>query len=192
MGDLPSGSVTFMFSDIVDSTRLVKAARDLYPRLLAEHQLMIRAAIASHSGFELDTQGDAFLVAFASAKQATMCALDIQRAFVAHDWPRGLPVAVRIGIHTGQAAPADGRYTGPAVHRAARVCAAADGGQVLLAQATPTILEDEEEGQGFRLLDTGQHRLKGFDRPALPIGEARPRFQLRNTESKHVFQGFAS
>jgi len=166
MSGLPAGAVTFVFSDIEGSTRLVKALRERYPRVLAEHRRLVRAAIAAHGGHEVDIQGDAFFAVFAGAKQAVLCALEIQRALAAHQWPGGAQVRVRIGIHTGQAVPAGGAYTGLAVHRAARICAAASGGQVLMSQATQTLIEDEEEGEpGFMLEDVGEHQLKDLDRP---------------------------
>jgi class 3 adenylate cyclase len=165
MSGLPGGAVTFLFTDIEGSTRLVKALRERYPQALAEHRRLVRAAIAAHGGHEVDTQGDAFFVAFAGAKQAVLCALEIQRALAGHDWPAGAPVRVRIGIHTGHAVPAESVYTGLAVHRAARICAAAAGGQVLVSQATQTIIEDEEEDPGFTLSDLGEHTLKDLDRP---------------------------
>jgi class 3 adenylate cyclase len=121
---LPSGSVTFVFTDIEGSTRLVKALRERYALVLAEHRRVVRAAIAAHEGHEVDIQGDAFFAAFGGARQAVLCALEVQRALAAHDWPDGGQVRVRIGVHTGQAVPAEGRYTGLAVHRAARICAA--------------------------------------------------------------------
>jgi predicted ATPase/class 3 adenylate cyclase/DNA-binding CsgD family transcriptional regulator len=166
MSALPAGAVTFLFSDIEGSTRLVKALRERYAEVLAGHRRLVRAAIAAYAGHEVDTQGDAFFAAFGSAKQAALCALDIQRALAAHPWPGGAQVRVRIGIHTGQAVPAEGGYTGLAVHRAARICAAAGGGQVLISQATRTLIEDEEEtGLGFTLVDAGERRLKDLDRP---------------------------
>jgi len=166
MTDLPSGAVTFLFSDIEGSTRLVKALRERYAQVLADHRRLVRAAIASHAGHEVDTQGDAFFVAFASAKQAVLCALAVQRALVGHQWPSGVSVRVRVGIHTGQATPVEGAYTGLAVHRAARICAAARGGQVLISQATQTLIEDEEEEEvGFALAELGERRLKDLDRP---------------------------
>ncbi|HLK78378.1 MAG TPA: adenylate/guanylate cyclase domain-containing protein, partial [Streptosporangiaceae bacterium] len=167
MSELPSGAVTFLFSDIEGSTRLVKALRDRYAQVLAEHRRLVRAAIAGHRGHEVDTQGDAFFAAFGEARQAVLCALEIQQSLGAHDWPEGTRVRLRMGLHTGQAVPADGAYTGLAVHRAARICAAARGGQVLISQATQTIVEDEEAGeeQGFTLADVGEYRLKDLDRP---------------------------
>ena len=165
--EFPSGAVTFLFSDIEGSTRLVKALRERYARVLAEHRQLVRAAIAGHGGHEVDTQGDAFFAVFGEAKQAVLCALEVQRSLAAHDWPAGTRVRVRMGIHTGHCVPAEGMYTGLAVHRAARICAAARGGQVLISQATQTLVEDEEEGEerGFTLADLGEHHLKDLDRP---------------------------
>ena len=162
---LPSGAVTFLFTDIEGSTRLVKALREGYAPVLGEHRRLVRAAIARQAGHEVGTQGDAFFVAFAGAKQAVLCALEIQRALAGHPWPAGAPVRVRIGIHTGQAVPDGGEYTGLAVHRAARICAAARGGQVLVSAATQTIIEDEEDDPGFTLVDLGERTLKDLDRP---------------------------
>ena len=165
MTALPGGPVTFLFTDVEGSTRLVKALREGYADVLAEHRGLIRAAVAAHGGHEVDTQGDAFFVAFAGAKQAVLCAVQIQRALAGHGWPGGAPVRVRIGIHTGSAVLAGGGYTGLAVHRAARICAAARGGQVLISQATQALVEDEEEELGFTLIDAGEYRLKDLDRP---------------------------
>ena len=165
MTELPSGAVTFLFSDIEGSTRLVKALRERYVQVLAEHRRLVRAAIVGQAGHEIDTQGDAFFVAFASAKQAVLCALEVQRALAGHEWPASASVRVRMGIHTGHATPVEGAYTGLAVHRAARICAAARGGQVLLSQATQTLIEDDEEELGFALTELGERRLKDLDRP---------------------------
>ena len=163
--ELPAGTITMLFSDIEGSTRLVKAPRERYAQVLAEHGRLVRSAIAAHGGHEVDTQGDAFFAVFGRAKQAVLCALDVQRALAAHRWPGDASVRVRIGIHTGQAVPAGAAYTGLAVHRAARICAAAQGGQVLISQATQTLIEDEEEELGFVLADVGERRLKDLDRP---------------------------
>ncbi len=179
MSGLPGGAVTFLFTDIEGSTRLVKALRERYPQVLAEHRRLIRAAVAAHDGREVDTQGDAFFVAFAGAKQAVLCALAVQRALAAHGWPAAGRVRVRIGIHTGHAVPAGGAYTGLAVHRAARICAAARGGQVLVSQATQSIIEDEEEADpGFTLMDLGEQKLKDLDRPVRLFQLAAPGLEV--------------
>jgi class 3 adenylate cyclase/tetratricopeptide (TPR) repeat protein len=178
---LPSGAVTFLFTDIEGSTRLVKALRERYAQVLAEHRRLVRAAIAGQAGYEVDTQGDAFFAVFASAKQAVLCALEIQGALAAHQWPAGAPVRVRIGIHTGHAVPARGAYTGLAVHRAARICAVARGGQVLVSQATQTIIEDEEEEPGFALVDLGERTLKDLDRPVRLFELTAPGLEARGS-----------
>jgi predicted ATPase/class 3 adenylate cyclase/DNA-binding CsgD family transcriptional regulator len=166
MSGFPGGAVTFLFSDIEGSTRLVKALRDGYAGVLEEHRRLVRAVVAAHGGHVVDMQGDAFFVAFGAAKQAVLCALGVQRALAAHRWPAGAAVRVRIGVHTGPAVPdAGGGYTGLAVHRAARICAAAAGGQVLISQATRALVEDEEEELGFTLVDVGERALKDLDRP---------------------------
>jgi YVTN family beta-propeller protein len=163
--ELPSGAVTFLFTDVEGSTRLVKALRERYHAVLAEHQDLLRGAWKAHRGYEVDTQGDSFFVAFFSAREAVLAAVQGQAALLSHRWPGGVEVKVRMGIHTGQAVIADGRYTGLAVHRAARICAAGHGGQVLVSQATQTLLDDEEEQLGVHLRDLGEFRLKDLDRP---------------------------
>ena len=165
MPDLPRGAVTFLFTDIEGSTRLVKQLRDRYHEVLGAHQRLLREAFARYEGHEIDTQGDSFFVVFANARDAVLAAVEGQRSLAAHSWPEGAAVKVRMGVHTGQASPADGRYIGVAVHRAARIGAAAHGGQVLVSQATQTLLEDEEEDLGIELRDLGSQPLKGLDRP---------------------------
>src|SRR5580765_3212543 len=110
MADLPSGAVTFLFTDIEGSTRLVRRLRGRYAEVLAEHQRLIRRAFSQHGGHELDTQGDAFFYAFGSAHDAVLAAIDAQRALSGYPWPDDAEVKVRMGIHTGQAAPVNGRY----------------------------------------------------------------------------------
>jgi YVTN family beta-propeller protein len=165
VGELPSGAVTFLFSDIEGSTRLVRQLRGGYADVLAEHQQLLRTAFAQHGGHEIDTQGDAFFYVFASAHEAVLAAVEGQRALTGFPWPDGAPVKVRMGIHTGQAAPVGGRYTGLAVHRAARICAAGHGSQVLVSQATQSLLEDEEEDLAVLLRGLGDVRLKDIERP---------------------------
>jgi YVTN family beta-propeller protein len=165
MADLPSGAVTFVFTDIEGSTRLVRQLRDRYSEVLAEHQRLLREAFSKHGGHEIDTQGDAFFYAFGSAHGAVLAAVEGQRALSGYPWPDETEVKVRIGVHTGQAAPVNGRYTGLAVHRAARICAAGHGGQVLISQATQSLVEDEEEDLAVHLRDLGDQRLKDIERP---------------------------
>ena len=165
MAEVPSGAVTFLFTDIEGSTRLVKQLRAGYPAVLADHQRLLRAAFAAHGGYEVDTQGDSFFVAFSSARDGLLAAIQGQLALLSHAWPEGVEINVRMGLHTGQAVAHDGRYTGLAVHRAARIGAAGHGGQILVSQATQTLLEDEEEDLHVFLRDLGEQRLKDLDRP---------------------------
>ena len=165
MAEIPTGAVTFLFTDIEGSTRLVKQLRDRYGGVLADHQHLLRAAFAAHGGHEVDTQGDSFFIVFTSARDALLAAVEGQLALRAHAWPDGVEIKVRMGLHTGQAVASDGRYTGLAVHRAARIGAAGHGGQILVSQATQTLLEDEEEDLHIFLRDLGEQRLKDLDRP---------------------------
>ena len=159
-------TATLLFSDIEGSTHLLKGLRERYGEVLAEHQRILRAAFAAHGGEEVDTQGDSFFVAFRHGQDAVLAAADAQVALAAHSWPEGGQVQVRIGIHTGEIEAASGGYVGVAVHRAARICAAAHGGQVLVSETTKALLEGEEvELPGLGLRDLGEWRLKDFDRP---------------------------
>ena len=164
MADLPRGAVTFLFTDVEGSTRLVKQLRERYGEVLTEHQRLLREAFQVHGGYEVDTQGDSFFVAFSRARDAVLAAVEGQRALLSYPWPQGVELKVRMGIHTGQAVASDSRYTGLAVHRAARIGAAAHGGQVLVSQATQTLVEDEEENLHVLLRDLGEQRLKDLDR----------------------------
>lgn len=161
---LPSGTVTFLFTDIEGSTALVRELRDRYGDVLAEHQKIVRAAVAEAGGDEIDTQGDSFFFVFPRARDAVLAAANAQRGLAAHKWPEDGAVRVRMGIHTGEAAVVDGHYVGVAVHRAARISAIAHGGQVLLSQTSHNLLEDEEE-LPLDLKDLGEQRLKDFERP---------------------------
>src|SRR5215211_4881236 len=164
MGALPSGTVTLLFTDIAGSTQLLRRLGDAYADVLAAHQRLLREAFTAHGGREVDTQGDAFFVAFPGAADAVQAAVDAQRALANHAWPDGGVVRVRMGLHTGEPASTGGRYVGLAVHRAARVGSAGHGGQVLLSSATHAVL-GEELPAGIAVRDLGQHRLKDFDSP---------------------------
>jgi class 3 adenylate cyclase len=164
MQDLPSGTVTFLFTDIEGSTRLLREHRGRYGEILAEHVRILRAAFEQHDGREVDTQGDSFFAVFRTAKEAAAAAVDAQRALAAHPWPNGTRLRVRMGMHTGEPAVRDGRYVGLAVHRAARICSVAHGGQVLLSSTTSDLVADEL-APGVSLRNLGEHQLKDFDRP---------------------------
>jgi DNA-binding NarL/FixJ family response regulator/class 3 adenylate cyclase len=173
---LPTGTVTFLFTDIEGSTALVKRLGQRYGEVLAEHQRLLRYAFESLGGNEVDTQGDAFFFAFARAKDAVAAAVDGQRALASQEWPDNVPVRVRVGIHSGEAAVAGGRYVGLGVHRAARICAAASGGQILLSASTYGLLADDPLPD-LELRDLGERALKDLDRSerlyeAVPSGEA--------------------
>jgi DNA-binding NarL/FixJ family response regulator len=164
--ELPSGTVTFLFSDIEGSTALLRRLRDRYADVLDDHHRLLRAAFSEHGGHEVATEGDSFFVAFSDPGAALAAAASAQRALAAHDWPTDAEVRVRIGIHTGSVSVSDGRYVGLAVHRAARICGAGEGGQVLVSQATRSLLDDHEpEAVGLSLNDLGERTLKDFDRP---------------------------
>src|SRR6478735_8255990 len=118
MADLPSGTVTFLFTDVEGSTRLLKQLRDAYGQVLADHRRILRAAFAEHGGQEIDTQGDAFFVAFRRARDAALAASAGQRGLAAHAWPEGAACTVRMGLHTGEPAVGEEGYHGLGVHRA--------------------------------------------------------------------------
>jgi DNA-binding NarL/FixJ family response regulator/class 3 adenylate cyclase len=165
MPQLPTGTVTFLFSDVEGSTELVRQLRDRYAEVLADHERLLRSAFQDAGGHEINTQGDSFFVAFRKPKDAVGAAVDAQRALACHPWPEKTEMRVRIGIHTGEATVRGDQYLGLAVHRAARICAAAHGGQVLLSQTTQALLEDEEELGELDFCDLGPRSLKDFDRP---------------------------
>ncbi|GAA2377342.1 adenylate/guanylate cyclase domain-containing protein [Dactylosporangium salmoneum] len=169
---LPSGLVTFLFTDIEGSTRLAQMLGAGYRPVLHEHREVIRRALSKADGVELFTEGDSLFVAFADAAAALTACAEAQRALAAHEWPG--PEArprVRMGLHTGFAEPYGGEYTSPEVHRAARVAAAAHGGQVLCSAATAAQVglgPSSSRGGSLLgpdtcLLDLGLHRLRGFD-----------------------------
>jgi predicted ATPase/class 3 adenylate cyclase len=153
-GELPSGTVTFAFTDVEGSTKLLHdLGAEAYAEALAAHRRALRSAFAAHGGVEVDTQGDAFFVAFPTAPGALAAAADAQAALEAG------PIRVRVGLHTGTPHLADEGYVGVDVHRAARIAAAAHGGQVLVSAATAALLGAE----GLR--DLGEHRLKDLALP---------------------------
>ncbi|MEU6074520.1 adenylate/guanylate cyclase domain-containing protein [Micromonospora sp. NPDC047074] len=159
---LPSGLVTFVFTDIEGSTRLAQLLGPDYPPVLREHRRLLRRTIAATEGAELLTEGDSFFLAFGDATAALTACLIAQRALASHDWPTAEAVPrVRMGLHTGWAEPRDGEYASPEVHRAARVAAAAHGGQVLCSAST--VRHADPLPPDASLLDLGLHRLRGFD-----------------------------
>lgn len=164
MAPLPTGTVTFLFTDIEDSTRLLEYLGSRYAEVLAEYRQLLRTAFQERGGFEVDTQGDSLFVTFPRAKDALLAAIAAQRAIFAHPWPEGAAVRVRMGLHTGAPLSVETGYVGVDVHRAARIGAAGHGGQILLSQATHILIE-EDLPPGASLRDLGEHRLKDLTRP---------------------------
>jgi predicted ATPase/class 3 adenylate cyclase len=163
-GQPPSGTVTLLFTDIEGSTSLLHELGELYGDALATHRRLLREACARHGGSEIDTQGDAFFVAFASASDAVAAALDAQLALAAQRWPHDRELRVRMGIHTCEARQTGEGYVGVGVHRAARICTAGHGGQVLVSHTTRELLAEEPVGE-VALRDLGPHRLKDLTQP---------------------------
>jgi class 3 adenylate cyclase len=172
MPDLPSGTVTFVFSDIEGSTSLLKRlGDDAYPALLRTHRRLVRETFAEHHGQEIDTQGDAFFYSFRRARDAVRAAVALQRAHLRHRWPEGISLRIRLGLHTGEPAVGDEGYTGIDVVRASRIAGIARGGQVLLSETTRALVaRDLPEGVTLRAL--GEQQLRGIDRPE-PLHELR-------------------
>ena len=164
MPTLPSGTVTFLFSDIEHSTRLLQHLGDRYADVLAEYRRLLRETFQAWDGHEIDTAGDGFFAVFQRATHAVAAAVATQRAMAIHSWPEGLPVRVRIGLHTGEPTLTASGYVGLDVHRAARICAAGYGGQTLLSQTTRALVEYDLPA-GVSLRDLGAHRLKDLQRP---------------------------
>jgi predicted ATPase/class 3 adenylate cyclase len=164
MADLPTGTVTFLFTDIEGSTRLLQELGNRYPALLDEHGEVVRRAIAGNDGVEVSTQGDSFFVVFRSPVAAVQAAVAAQRDLAACQWPLGVEVRVRMGVHTGEGALGGQDYIGIDVNRAARVADAAHGGQILVSDATRALV-DHSLPEGVSLQDLGEHRLKDIDRP---------------------------
>jgi class 3 adenylate cyclase len=159
MSSLPGGTVTFLFSDIEGSTRLLQELGDDYAGVVDDHRRLMRSAMDAHGGTEIDTQGDAFFFSFSRAKDGADAAVDAQRALGAHEWPGGSQVRVRMGLHTGEPQVGEHGYLGIDVVRAARICSAGHGGQILLSETTRALLGNALP-EGASVLDLGQQNLK--------------------------------
>ena len=164
MPKLPTGTVTFMFTDIEGSTRLLQRAGESYPDLLAEHNQILREAIAAGGGTEVQTEGDGFFAVFPTAAGALRATVQAQRGLASHAWPEESVIRVRVGLHTGEGVLSDGKYVGLEVHRAARIAAAGHGGQVLISDTTHALAESVMPA-GVRVRDLGRHRLKDIENP---------------------------
>jgi predicted ATPase/class 3 adenylate cyclase len=164
MPERPAGTVTFLFTDVEESTRLLQAYEQEYPAILVDQRRIVREAVEQYHGQVVDAHGDSVFVVFPRAKDALASAIAAQRALRAHPWPGGQDVRIRMGLHTGEPVSTEGGYVGMDVHRAARICAAGFGGQVILSEATRSLIEDDLPG-GATLVDLGEHRLKDLIHP---------------------------
>ena len=164
MREPPTGTVTFLFTDIEGSTRLLQRAPDSYADLLVAHGRILREAINAGGGYEVQTEGDGFFATFPTPAGALRAAVQAQRGLSNYPWPEGSAVRVRMGAHTGEGVLSDGQYVGLDVHRAARIAAAAHGGQVLVSDATRGVAEDALP-TGVSTRDLGRHRLRDIERP---------------------------
>jgi DNA-binding NarL/FixJ family response regulator/class 3 adenylate cyclase len=158
--ELPDGTVTLVFTDVEGSTQLVQRLGDRYAHVLDDHRRLFREAVEQNNGVIIDERGDEFFVVFSDAKAAADAAVAAQKAFAAHEWPSDVQLRVRMGLHTGEPNIRDATYFGLDVHRAARICQAGSGGQILISQRTR-----EELDSGQEVDDLGEHQLPGIDQP---------------------------
>jgi class 3 adenylate cyclase len=162
MGELPTGTVTLLFTDMEGSTRLLQHVGERYADVLETCRHLLRRAFHRYHGHEVDTQGDSFFVAFARASDALAAAVDAQRSLASQEWPEGITVRVRMGLHTGEPQTNAEGYVGLDVHRAARIMNAGHGSQILLSQSTrDLVVQRLPEGESLR--DLGAHRLKDLE-----------------------------
>ena len=162
--ELPGGTVTFVFTDIEDSTELLKRLGDDYRDVLTAHRRIVRDAFTARDGIEIDTQGDAFFFVFTRARSALDAAVDAQRAHAEATWSGEVDVRVRMGLHTGEPAVHAEGYVGLDVVRAARICTMGRGGQILLSEATRALLGSGLP-DGISVFPLGQRQLRGIDEP---------------------------
>ncbi len=161
---LPGGTVTFVFTDIEGSTALLKHLGEGYAEVVAAHRSIVREEFGSRGGVEIDTQGDAFFFSFTRATDAVAAAVAAQRRTASHPWPDGVQLRMRMSLHTGEPVAGEEGYVGIDVVRAARICSAGHGGQVLLSAATAALVGSSLP-EGVRRHDLGEHRLKDIDQP---------------------------
>jgi class 3 adenylate cyclase len=159
LSTLPGGTVTFLFSDIEGSTRLLEQLGDRYEDVHRDHRRILREQLTTAGGQEIDTQGDAFFFSFPRAKDAVAGAVAAQRGVAAHEWPDGLDVKIRMGLHTGEPTVGEEGYVGMDVVRAARICSAGHGGQILLSETTRALVGNNVP-EGVEIRDLGQAHLK--------------------------------
>jgi len=161
---LPTGAVTFLLTDIVGSTALLRALGEDYAALLRDVRTIIRSAVRRAGGHKVDTHGDEYFAVFERAASAAQAALELQRALNERAWPRGVDVRMRAGIHSGRPSLTDTGYVGLSVHTVARVCSAAQGGQIVITAQTKSALGGSLPA-GVRLRNLGRHRLAGLPKP---------------------------
>jgi class 3 adenylate cyclase len=159
MALLPGGTVTFLFTDIEGSTRLLQQLGDAYGDVVRDHRQLLREHLGVKGGTEVDTQGDAFFYSFPRAKDGVAGAVAAQRALAEHEWPDGAEVKVRMGLHTGEPSVGEEGYLGLDVVRAARICSAGHGGQILLSETTRALVGNDLP-EGASVVDLGQQNLK--------------------------------
>src|SRR5690242_9538464 len=164
MGELPTGTITMLFSDVEGSTALLSRLGDRYGEALSAQRAIQRAAFCEFGGHEMGTEGDSFFVVFRSAADAVSCCLAAQRNLAGYDWPGGVTLRVRMGLHSGEPIRHEDGYIGLDVHRAARIAAAAHGGQVVLSDATRLLVESQLPAD-VSIRDLGFHRLKDIEAP---------------------------
>jgi class 3 adenylate cyclase len=160
---LPGGTVTFLFSDLEGSTRLLEQLGDRYEDVHRDHRRILREHLREAGGQEVDTQGDAFFFSFRRAKDAVAGAVSAQRALASHPWPDGVVVKARMGLHTGEPTVGEEGYVGMDVVRAARICSAGHGGQVLLSETTRALVGNNLP-EGVHVRDLGRQHLKDIQR----------------------------
>lgn len=164
MRELPGGTLTLLFTDIEGSTELLRRLGDRFGELLADVRRILRTSVGEHGGIEVDNQGDAWFFAFTRARDAVAAAVMAQRGLVRHEWPDGLGVRVRMGLHTGEPTVGEEGYIGLDVVRAARLGAAAAGGQILLSATTRSLVE-RDLPDGVAVADAGVVAVKPGDQP---------------------------
>jgi len=163
VGVVPTGTVTFLFTDVESSTPLWERQTAAMEAALARHDALIRAVIDGRDGYVFSTAGDSFAAAFARAGDAVVAAVDLQRLLADEPWPESMSIRVRIGVHTGEAQERDGDFFGPAVIRAARIMSVAHGGQVVVSENTRLMVDAQRIGAEF--INLGTHPLKGLSEP---------------------------
>jgi class 3 adenylate cyclase len=181
---IPSGTVTFTFTDIEGSTKLLQELGDEYATVARDHRRLVREAFTARGGTEVDTQGDAFFFSFPRARDAVGAAVDAQRALAAHAWPQGKEVRVRMGLHTGEPTVGDEGYLGLDVVRAARIAGAGHGGQILISETTRALLGNQLP-DGAAVHDLGEANLKDVQHEHIfqvSVDEEHRRFPPLKTE----------